>query len=216
MVQLHLIFSIRWLLFITCYLWLAIWIFLSTTRYYLQKLVPFARCCTSRNFFFNCAQLYCTMIIVIPIINTCVTALLESMAALCSVGENNQWASTYLGLVHHSVTLNLSCVQLYSQNSCTVITAVQFTVKITLRYFAHAHAHGYFKVFLCIWYWHKHAAFQRSAFGRSTAGNDVVATIFIRLFFFSPRFSLSRPFLIEGVLGSKNLFSESCLERPKT
>ena len=150
------------------------------------------------------------MIIVIPIINTCVTALLESMAALCSVGENNQWASTYLGLVHHSVTLNLSCVQLYSQNSCTVITAVQFTVKITLRYFAHAHAHGYFKVFLCIWYWHKHAAFQRSAFGRSTAGNDVVATISISLFLFFPPvflfscFPPSRPFLIEGVLGSKS------------
>ena len=46
---------------------------------------------------------------------------------------------------------------------------------------------------------------------RSTAGNDVVATIFIRLFFFPPVFFLSpsRPFLIEGVLGSKNLFSES-------
>ena len=29
------------------------------------------------------------------------------------------------------------------------------------------------------------------------------------------RFSSLRPFLIEGVLGSKNLFSESCLERPK-
>ena len=29
-------------------------------------------------------------------------------------------------------------------------------------------------------------------------------------------FPQSRPFLIEGVLGSKNLFSESCLERPKT
>ena len=61
--------------------------------------------------------------------------------------------------------------------------------------------------------------------GRSTAGNDIVATIFICLFFslFSPFFFLpvflfppSRPFLIEGVLGSKNLFSESCLERPKT
>ena len=53
---------------------------------------------------------------------------------------------------------------------------------------------------------------------RLTAGNDVVATIFIRLFFFFPPFlfSPSRPFLIEGVLGSKNLFSESCLERPKT
>ena len=71
-------------------------------------------------------------------------------------------------------------------------------------------------------YWRERAAFQRSAFGRSTAGNDVVATIFIRIFFFfffpffPPVFSPSRPFLIEGVLGSKNLFSESCLERPKT
>ena len=66
------------------------------------------------------------------------------------------------------------------------------------------------------------AAFQQSAFGWSTAGNDVLATIFIRLFsfffppFFFPVFPPSRPFLIEGVLGSKNLFSESCLERPKT
>ena len=70
---------------------------------------------------------------------------------------------------------------------------------------------------------------ERAAFQRSTAGNDVVATIFIRiflLFFFTrffpvfsvffPFFSPSRPFLIEGVLGSKNLFSESCLECPKT
>ena len=67
-------------------------------------------------------------------------------------------------------------------------------------------------------FWRERAAFQQSAFGRSTAGNDVVATIFIRIFscFFSPPFPPSRPFLIEGVLGSKNLFSESCLERPKT
>ena len=61
---------------------------------------------------------------------------------------------------------------------------------------------------------------ERVAFQRSTAGNDVVATIFIRLFFFIfplffPFFPPSQPFLIEGVLGSKNLFSESCLERPK-
>ena len=33
---------------------------------------------------------------------------------------------------------------------------------------------------------------------------------------FFPFFSPSRPFLIEGVLGSKNLFNESCLEYPKT
>ena len=56
------------------------------------------------------------------------------------------------------------------------------------------------------------------AFGRSTVGNDVVATIFIRLIFsfFSVFFSPSRPFLIEGVLGSKNLFCKSCLECPTT
>ena len=54
----------------------------------------------------------------------------------------------------------------------------------------------------------------------STAGNNVVATIFISLFFFVPVFLFpfppSRPFLIEGVLGSKNLFSKSCLECPQT
>ena len=36
--------------------------------------------------------------------------------------------------------------------------------------------------------------------------------VFSPPFFFSP----SRPFLIEGVLGSKNLFSKSWRERPKT
>ena len=37
-------------------------------------------------------------------------------------------------------------------------------------------------------FWHERAAFQRSAFGRLTAGNDVVAAIIISLFSFSPRF----------------------------
>ena len=32
--------------------------------------------------------------------------------------------------------------------------------------------------------WHERAAFQRAAFGWSTAGNQVVATFFISLFFF--------------------------------
>ena len=53
-------------------------------------------------------------------------------------------------------------------------------------------------------FWHKCAAFQRSAVGRSTAGSDVVATILISLFS-SPLLA----FFTEGVLGSKNLFSES-------
>ena len=39
-------------------------------------------------------------------------------------------------------------------------------------------------------------------------------TIVDRSFHYSSS-SPSQPFLIEGVLGSKNLFSESCLERPK-
>ena len=65
-------------------------------------------------------------------------------------------------------------------------------------------------------YWHERAAFQRSALRRSTAGNDVVATILISLFRFFFIRSPLLPFLIEGVLGSKNLFSKSCLEHPKT
>ena len=56
-----------------------------------------------------------------------------------------------------------------------------------------------------------------TAFGRST-GNDVVATINVIIFFsflfffFFFLFSPSSTFLIEGVLGSKNLFSERCLK----
>ena len=62
------------------------------------------------------------------------------------------------------------------------------------------------------------AALQSVAVRRLT-GNNVVATISAIIFFFSLFFHFSppsRPFLIEGGLGSKNLFSESCLERPKT
>ena len=42
-----------------------------------------------------------------------------------------------------------------------------------------------------VWnYWHERAPFQRSASGRSTAGNDIVATIFISLLpFFSSSFT---------------------------
>ena len=38
-------------------------------------------------------------------------------------------------------------------------------------------------------FWNERAAFQRSAFGQSTDGNDVVATIFIT--FFSPNYFFS-------------------------
>ena len=60
--------------------------------------------------------------------------------------------------------------------------------------------------------WHVCTTFQRLAFWGSTAGNDVVATLLIS-FFSALRFLLRSPllpFLIEEVLGSKNLFSESC------
>ena len=52
-------------------------------------------------------------------------------------------------------------------------------------------------------YWHK-----RSAFGQTT-GNDVSGYYFHHSFpvFFPPP---SSPFLIEGMIGSKNLFIESC------
>ena len=98
--------------------------------------------------------------------------------------------------------------------------------------------------------WHERAAFQRSAFGRSTAGNGVVAIIFISRSLFSPflawacgvqvgrrsggqlattlvvtkndiiffllffTFYPSSTFLIEGVLGSKNLFKRKLRGRP--
>ena len=38
-----------------------------------------------------------------------------------------------------------------------------------------------FSSFFSFFFWHERAAFQRSAFGRLTAGNDVVATIIISL-----------------------------------
>ena len=47
--------------------------------------------------------------------------------------------------------------------------------------------------------WRERAAFQRSAFGRSTAGNDVVATIFIRLFSFFFFFPVFFPFFFSSV-----------------
>ena len=74
---------------------------------------------------------------------------------------------------------------------------------------------------IVIWpFWHERSALQSVAVRRST-GNDVSGhyfrhyflLFFFHFFFFSPP---SRPFLIEGVLVSKNLFSESCLKWPIT
>ena len=64
--------------------------------------------------------------------------------------------------------------------------------------------------------WHEHAAFQRSAVGRSTAGNDVVATILISLFLFFLPVSSVATFSHRKSAGIKNLFCKRCLERPKT
>ena len=95
-----------------------------------------------------------------------------------------------------------------------------FYTPLRMMRYAHSPKLKNYKILLLFNFWRERAVFQRSAVGRSTASNDVVATIFIRLFsFFFPffsRFPPLRPFLIEGVLGSKNLFSESCLECPKT
>ena len=67
-------------------------------------------------------------------------------------------------------------------------------------------------------FWREHAAFQRSAFWRSTAGNDVVATFFISLFFFPPLFSFFSVATFSHRRSARitNLFSKSCLDRPKT
>ena len=50
--------------------------------------------------------------------------------------------------------------------------------------------------------WHKRATFQRSAFGRLTAGNDVVATIIINVFSFFPPVFFSSCFFLR-----RDLFS---------
>ena len=60
-------------------------------------------------------------------------------------------------------------------------------------------------------FWHERSALQSVAVRRST-GNDVSGPLFSPLFishFFPIQFSPSRTFLIEGVLGSKNLFGKS-------
>ena len=67
-------------------------------------------------------------------------------------------------------------------------------------------------------YWHERSALQSITVRRST-GNDNSGLLFSPLFFFHFFFqfffhSPSQPFLIEGVLGSKNLFSKSCLKWP--
>ena len=57
MALLHSIYAIRWLLFVTHFLWLAICYLLSESFYLKhaitnkKNLVPFTNCCTSRNFF---------------------------------------------------------------------------------------------------------------------------------------------------------------------
>ena len=64
------------------------------------------------------------------------------------------------------------------------------------------------------YFWHKGSALQTVCVRRLT-GNNVSGHYFCRyLFIFSPLFPVfflppSQPFLIEGELGSKNLFSES-------
>ena len=63
--------------------------------------------------------------------------------------------------------------------------------------------------------WHERSALQSVAVRRST-GNDVSGHYFHHSFLFISFFSPpSSPFLIEGVLGSKNLYSKSWRKRQK-
>ena len=63
-------------------------------------------------------------------------------------------------------------------------------------------------------FWHERSALQLVGVAVGRLATTLVATIFIICFpFFSPP---SSPFLIEGVLGSKNLFGKSWSERPIT
>ena len=70
---------------------------------------------------------------------------------------------------------------------------------------------NYVIILILISYWHECAVFQSVGI----YAVDLVA-ITANIFIIPPLPPTSRPFLIEGVLGSKNLFSESCLECPKT
>ena len=64
------------------------------------------------------------------------------------------------------------------------------------------------KIFIQNCYWHVH---------RLCSWSPIFLAVLSSLFpLFSRRFPLLSSFLIEGVLVSKNLFSEICLERPKT
>ena len=67
--------------------------------------------------------------------------------------------------------------------------------------------HGYLILYEV--YWHELSALQSVTVRRST-GNNTSGPLFSPLFsIFSTFFSSSQPFLIEEVLGSKNLVSES-------
>ena len=124
------------------------------------------------------------------------------------VGARDQKPTVLFKSCNHLMTRTLT-----RYTRCYIYSASMFLSKIVLR----KSKEILLKNNAVYVYWHKCAAFQRSVFGRSTAGNDVVATISISLFLFFPVFfPPSWPFLIEGVLGSKNLFSESWSELPKT
>ena len=88
MVQLHLI----WLLFITCYLWLAIWIFLSETWFYLQKLVSFRSCFVCLVIFFSHSALHFKIRITFSAVtNKLQTAICKQklQSANCNLGSHS-------------------------------------------------------------------------------------------------------------------------------
>ena len=134
-IQLHLIFAIRWLLFTTCYLWLAIWLFLSETCYYLQKLVPFARCCTSRNFSYETAHIKMQMGAIVPQSNLVCCCLVWSVQygliweIVCTLEKNlkNHTAVQCMGVDHIINLIDSMSVWL------TILTAIQYGKIVTRR-----------------------------------------------------------------------------------
>jgi len=102
----YLLLAIFDLLSMTCYMLLAICILLSETCYYLQKLVPFARCCTSRNFFrmYCSANLFLLNVVPYPLIkvsNTCVyiREALDSVALAVPRGHNSYQVITVSAII---------------------------------------------------------------------------------------------------------------------
>ena len=93
---------------------------------------------------------------------------------------SDEWMNLFIFYIKHSTFLSIDEQQILKAKSdkilCQYVSSWHLTIWICrFLYFINLSIN-----------WHEHAAF-----GRSTAGNDIVATISISLFFF-PRFFLRR------------------------